>query len=88
MAASAKEVADPLDWFVPTADPLDAYHDPRASLPWDLVRDGIKIPPPSSFFFQMQSAIFMTGASALTRILMAFHNVEVRNLYVWTVNCC
>lgn len=70
------------EYHVPSADPENAYLDPRASLPWDLKRDRIEIPPPSSFVFQLRSILFMAGATALGRLVLAFHNVEVKNLYV------
>lgn len=80
------EVADPLNWFVPSADPLDAYQDPRASLSWATVKELVKIPSPMNFMFQVQSAVFMAGVTGLTRLLLLFHHTELRHAYVGAFN--
>lgn len=69
-------------YTVPSADPLNAYSDPRAHRPWSLEADGIKIPKSRSFLLNCMSMIAMTGATTLGRIMMAFHRVEVHNLCV------
>lgn len=82
MSTALPEVVDPLDWFVPSADPLDAYHDPRASLPWTSMKDSARMPAPMDLLFQIRSALFMAGVTGLTRLLLAFHTFEIRHAYV------
>jgi hypothetical protein len=69
-------------YTVPSADPLNAYSDPRASQVWDVVRDGIKIPIARSFLMNCMSLAAMTGATMLGRLVLMFHNVQVHNVCV------
>jgi len=69
--------------MVPSADPDNAFWDPRARQLWDVARDNIKVPSPSTFFFNCMSMVAMAGATTLGRMMLALHNVKVHNMFVF-----
>ena len=69
-------------YTVPSAAPDNAFLDPRARQLWSLARDNVKIPSPTTFFFNFMSVVAMAGATTLGRVMLAFHNVTVHNVCV------
>lgn len=80
----ASSVASEEAYVVPSADPLNAFQDPRASLPWVPNLKKYTVPAESSFLFNIGSWVTMAAITTIGRALFLFHNLEVHNMYVLT----